>query len=324
MALRDQMEDLAAAWYGWPAWRRRAFGVAALLGLAFAAWLVAGVVVARLGPDVAATAHAAVAADGPRTDVAAGAEATPDPALARALEEELAGKAASLLERVVGEGRVAVQVHADLDWSRREATRERFDPEGQVERREERTTEPPGARAAARATERVEYDVSKEVTREVTPGGALRRLHVAVLLDRGPLEADGASAEVVAQLETLAKQAVGFSSARGDVFSLASLPFQQSFPGSELLPRSAGEGLALAALLGLLLLGAGALLRRGGEAAGAAPLPMTTAALEAALLQGAAISLPVDAGAPVASDDVASGPARDAGAAALRAWLEER
>ncbi len=289
-------------------------------------------------PEVAADAGAAPA----------GAEvAQDDSSLLREreaqLEAELAERAQSLLARVTGEGRVAVRVRTELDPSEREETRERFDPDGQVERREERSIEPAGrvgASASSRSSERVEYDVGKQVTRAVTPRGALRRLHVAVLLDGKP-GVEGApgsgfspwSASELAQLEALAKQAVGFSNERGDAFTLTSIPLQGVRPeglqlGQRVVPDDVLRYAALLALVGALAL---LVMRSFGEPPVLAGLPMSVAELEAELLHRAGLlaELPAQGSAPRATlaDEIARevrpADAADAGAAALRAWLKQ-
>ena len=272
-------------------------------------------------------------------DVAAGTAADDLEREAR-LERELAVRAESLLARTTGEGRVAVRVRAELDRSQREETHEAFDPDGQVERIEERTTEPAargGVAPVGRTTARVEYDVSKRITRAVTPAGAVKRLSVAVLVDGRPA-VDGApktgftpwSAPELAQLEALAKQAVGFSSERGDELTLTNAPFRETAPGA--LDRKffvlAADALSYAALLAGLGVLVFVALRSLGGAQGMLRLPMSAAELEAELLQSGGLAASMAALPPAAREeeiaravDPVSG--RDAGAAALRDWLSE-
>lgn len=309
---------------------RKALLVAAGAGmLCLAAWLVVAHV--RGGRSEAAGSVAG--------DVAAGIPADDLEREAR-LERELAVRAESLLARTTGEGRVAVRVRAELDRSQREETHEAFDPEGQVERSEERTSEPAARGAAAsvgRTTARVEYDVSKRITRAVTPAGAVKRLSVAVLVDGRPA-ADGVpktgfmpwSAPELAQLEALAKQAVGFSSERGDELTLTNAPFREAAPGAfdRKIFVLAADALSYAALLaGLGVLGFVALRSLGG-AQGMLRLPMSAAELEAELLQSGGLAAGMAALPPAArAEEIARAVdpvlGRDAGAAALRAWLNE-
>src|SRR5690606_16407050 len=57
------------------------------------------------------------------------------------LERELGRRVEAILAPVVGAGRVVAQVRADLDWTQTEQTEERYDPESQVERSEQRSVE---------------------------------------------------------------------------------------------------------------------------------------------------------------------------------------
>lgn len=274
------------------------------------------------GPPAGAVGAGPEAAAARASDAPAGEPEAADPERAARLERDLAARAESLLSRIAGAGRVEVRVHAELDRSRREETLERFDPEGQVERSEERTTAAAGA-----ATERVEYDVGRKVMRTVTPPGAIERLHVAVLVDRKP-GGDGAgsapwSPDELSQIETLAKQAVGFSAERGDTLTVASVPFETPAPGP--LAVLGGDAATALALVAALLALAFFALRTARRAPAIAGLPMPVSELEALLLRAGAADE-----TPSAADAHAGGEAAlridlagDAGAAAVRAWLEE-
>ena len=201
----------------------------------------------------------------------------------------------------MGAGRVAVSVHAELDWSRRDETRESFDPDGQVERSEERTTEAAtAAHAPGRSTERVEYEVGKQVTREVSPAGKVKRLTVAVLVDGKPSTAPAEQGEFMPwsalelqQLEALAKQAVGFSAERGDALTLTNAPFREGKESPRFRPELislVADALRYVALLVGLLLLAQLAVRALGDPEAALALPMSAAELEAVLLSGGALS----------------------------------
>lgn len=248
------------------------------------------------------------------------------------IEQDLAARAESLLSRVVGEGRVEVRVRAELDRSLREETRERYDPDGQVERVEERAPAAAGA-----GSERVEYDVGKQVTRTVTAAGAIARLHVAVLVD-GKLPSGGLppaqlspwSPSELAQLETLARQAVGFSAERGDVLTLTSVPFETrgSWMGAGPLSALGSEAARTLLLLAAVITAAAVALRTIRRAPAMAGLPMPAAELEALLLHAARrddASATLQPGVQVRDVRGSAQKARasDAAAATIRAWLEE-
>ncbi len=174
------------------------------------------------------------------------------------LERELAQRVQTILEPTVGMGRVVAKVRADLLWTQTETTEERFDPDSQVARSEQRSTESssegaganggvPGVAAnspdlggaggvaggesasSSRTSETVNYEISKTVVHQVEPVGEVERLHVAVLVDGAPTE-DGAfqawDAPSLQRFEELTKRAVGFSADRGDQISVQSAPFR--------------------------------------------------------------------------------------------------
>ena len=133
----------------------------------------------------------------------------------RNLEKQMEERVQSMLERAVGSGKVVARVSAVLDFKQVETTEEKFDPESQVVRSEQRSQENtsggttlgggipgvlsnvPGARAenpqsaaekgtssqSKRTNEVINYDISKSVSRIVEPVGTVKQLSVAVLID---------------------------------------------------------------------------------------------------------------------------------------------
>ncbi len=177
-------------------------------------------------------------------------------------ESRLAQQVTELLERVVGFGKVRVEVRADMDFSQVVVNSESYDPEGRVLRSSETVEEnassqdagednitvgnnlpdAPGDQAAApgsqeqssRVEERSNYEISKTMTNRVTAPGEVERLSVAVLVD-GQYE-QGAEGETVyeplpqeqmEQIEALTRSAVGFDSGRGDRIEVANMRFAE-------------------------------------------------------------------------------------------------
>lgn len=207
------------------------------------------------------------------------------------LERELASRVEALLAPAVGAGRVVARVRADLDWTQTEQTEERFDPDSQIERSEQRSTEieedgasavggapgvasnlpdedggaargPEAGRRSRRTTETINYEISKVVRRSIEPSGTVERLTVAILLDGKP-GADGGfepwSETELANFEQLAKRAVGFDEQRGDQLTITTAPFlgptADGSGGSEWISPPVG-GLVGQALRGVLMLAA--------------------------------------------------------------------
>jgi flagellar M-ring protein FliF len=159
----------------------------------------------------------------------------------RGLEKALETKIQTMLERVVGTGKAVVRVSSVLDLRKVELTEEKFDPDTQVVRSEQRTQEnrtdssttaapsgipgvlsniPPVAPTAAaggagsqnnssKKNEVINYEISKTVSRVVEPVGTIKQLSVAVLVDgtyEAPAEGgDGTRKYVPRTEEELAK-----------------------------------------------------------------------------------------------------------------------
>jgi flagellar M-ring protein FliF len=130
-------------------------------------------------------------------------------------QDRLRNQVEDILTRVVGPGRARVQVTAEMDFSKITKSSETFDPDGQVVRKTENTTEreedqnrrdqqavsvannlPAGAQAqppaaggnqSARKSDRtgevVEYEISKQTQTEIQEAGRVKRLSVAVVVD---------------------------------------------------------------------------------------------------------------------------------------------
>ncbi len=184
------------------------------------------------------------------------------------IEDRTRQTVAALLGPMLGEGNYTAEIHADLDLSESQSTRETYPKDDRALRREEgnRTagtatppaigipgalsnTPPPATQVAAAPggvltpgagaapspggsvdeTYSRAFDVGREIAVTRQPVGRLRRLSVAVALR----ETKGAKARTpqdIATLEALVKGAVGFDAARGDVVAIASRPFADPAP----------------------------------------------------------------------------------------------
>jgi len=166
-----------------------------------------------------------------------------------------------LLSRSLGQGKVRAEVSAELDYDRITTNSETFDPDGQVVRSTQTISENasstdsegnepvtvanslPENRGGAgdqgnvsstrndRSEETVNFEISRVNTVKVTESGVLKRISVAILVD-GVYEGEGDEKtykprppEELEQLATLARSAVGYSEARGDVLEVVNLRF---------------------------------------------------------------------------------------------------
>lgn len=176
-------------------------------------------------------------------------------------ENSLKAKLESLVERIVGPGRVKVQVTADVNYDRVVTKKETFDPEGQVVRSTQSTTsnekaqdsankdsvsaanQLPAAQGAGagpseqsqrdnnRNEEVTNYEISKTMQDHIKEGGSVNKLSVAVLVDGLYSKKDGDTVyaargdEDMQKIQQLVKSAIGFDEKRGDTVEVINMRF---------------------------------------------------------------------------------------------------
>lgn len=170
------------------------------------------------------------------------------------LEQTLTQRVRSMLEKVVGPGKVSVVTTAVVDDRKLSETQEIYDQEKPVLRNEARTLDGdaavnatvggvagtrgnlPGAAAAtptpgtgnSRLQETKNYEINRTVRQVVKPDIQLQRLHVAIVVDHkaGPDGKDvPRTKEEMAEITALARQAAGIDDARGDKIEVRSIAF---------------------------------------------------------------------------------------------------
>lgn len=192
----------------------------------------------------------------------------------RRFESETAARIVSLLEPVVGAGRVRADVSAELDFSQVEQTEEKYDPQSAVVRSQQSTQElragaqqagnalaaaggvagaranDPDARAAApqraaaapsgdqRTATTTNYEIDKIVRRTIGGGGRITRLSASVVVDYKTQNGVAAArtSEELGKLQELVSAAVGLNSERGDQLVVQSIPFDQPTVGEAAPP----------------------------------------------------------------------------------------
>lgn len=216
------------------------------------------------------------------------------------LERHFRERVLALLTPIVGAGNAAVEVTLDMDFTRSEVTNEEYLPETAL-RSEQSTnqqsngrmaggipgavsnTPPSEAKLAEGKQPQTEdqntlnssssmtrnYEVSRRIETRQPQTAQILRVHAAVLLHQQKPELDGNGqpletppAPHLAEIEALAKSAIGFSMERGDVVTVTSAPFVATSP---LILESAwyeaswlpdlGRILAQLAILGIIVLG---------------------------------------------------------------------
>ncbi len=173
----------------------------------------------------------------------------------RNMENNLAGRIQTMLEKVVGKDKIVARVSASLDFKVTEKTEETYDPEEPVMRSVHRKSElsknalsggestvnpingPQGNAAGLeheKTDETVNYEINRVVSKTVMPVGEMKRLSVAVLVDgiyskndKNVEEFRPRSKKELEILEGLVKRSVGFDVQRGDQIVVSSVPFKK-------------------------------------------------------------------------------------------------
>jgi flagellar M-ring protein FliF len=182
-------------------------------------------------------------------------------------ESAQARKIEDLLSQTLGYGKARAQVSADLDFDRITTSSEIFDPDSQVVRSTQSTSEEsnnseggnqtvtiannlpatPGQPApnqggngsnsnkSNHSEETVNYEINKTVRNQVRESGQVRRLSVAVVVDgTTTTDKDGKttytprSEEEMGKIKALVQSAVNFDATRGDTVDVANMQFAQA------------------------------------------------------------------------------------------------
>ncbi|MBI4688642.1 MAG: flagellar M-ring protein FliF [Nitrospirae bacterium] len=178
----------------------------------------------------------------------------------RSYEKDIEARVLGILEPVVGKGKVKAKAAVDVDFTRIEKTEEKFDPDAQVVRSEqknlEKSTSPqrggipgvtsnlpgkPNTTTAAisqgqseKKSETINYEISKITSHVISPSAAIKKVTVAVLVDGIYTLEKGAkeqkymprTAEDIKYYDELVKNAIGFTTDRGDEVKVVNMPFK--------------------------------------------------------------------------------------------------
>ncbi len=195
----------------------------------------------------------------------------------RGLETSLEARLLSILEPVVGAGRVRARATVELSLARVQKVEESYDPDSAVVRSELKTRtrrgssgpggvpgtasnlpgEPPPAVSPAAGAEESQssttnFEISKTVATIAQPPGGVARQSVAVVVDNAVQESPGAdgkverrsvprSEEEMRKISDLVRAAAGIVEERGDTLIVENIPFETPAggPASEEGPGSA-------------------------------------------------------------------------------------
>lgn len=176
----------------------------------------------------------------------------------RNIEKDLENRVVGILEPIVGKSKVKAKISADIDFTKIEKTEEKFDPDSQVARSEQKTVEKsvngnrggvpgvssnlPGKTAtqtsssqgqSEKKSETTNYEISKITSHVINASGEIKRQSVVVIVDGAYTAQQGSqekkytprTTEEIAQFEDMVKKAVGFRSERGDEVRVVNMPF---------------------------------------------------------------------------------------------------
>ena len=165
------------------------------------------------------------------------------------LEQSLINRASSMLTPVLGQENFQVQIAARVNFNQVEETRESVDPQSVISQEKVSSNETnsslamgiPGAlsnqapRANAQDNDDTRSNLNQQETRQFEVGRSIRHtrfqqmqlesLSVSVLLNNQAASENGWSETQVSQLGIMVKDAIGFTAARGDQFSINSFDF---------------------------------------------------------------------------------------------------
>lgn len=154
------------------------------------------------------------------------------------LEKQTAQKVSAVLEKIVGKGNVSVQVNADIDFNSAKATIESYIPLADKDKgvlvssqTEVETYENPNIVPNSTVVNQrnlnyskqktaVNYNVSKEVKQVIYAPGTIKRLSIAVAVNKILTDAEKD------EIKNLVVSASGVDYSRGDVISVSGLQFE--------------------------------------------------------------------------------------------------
>ncbi len=194
----------------------------------------------------------------------------------RQVEKDLVDKGQKLLDMQFGFGHSTLQVTADMDFQQREITRETYDSDNPSIRSEEVTSSNSrGADTTSNSNESTvtNYELNLTRERQVNPVGMIKRLSIAAMVDGTyPVTVDTATGielvsfqpladDVITDVSTMIRSALGFNPDRGDEIAVVSVPFQdvslmkqEDFINRDLLDTILLFGQKIVPLIAVLLL----------------------------------------------------------------------
>lgn len=188
------------------------------------------------------------------------------------VESKMRNQIEELVEKYVGMGKVKTQVSADINFDRTVTNSELYDPESQVARSIQSTSEKelssqssaggaggptsvsanlpagPGSDSAGSGSkdnrekidEVTNYEISKTTKNQISETGTIKKLSIAVMVDgtykedekTGEMVYSERSPEEIQKLQDLVRSAAGYDEKRGDTITVTSMQFSSDFGGA--------------------------------------------------------------------------------------------
>ena len=158
------------------------------------------------------------------------------------IENYLASKAQTILDKIVGYDNSDVKVNVDIDFKQIEKTLETIDPESQVAISEQSSKNTSSGKSISDSnavfseSTTTNYELSKTIEHMIDGSGNIKRITVAAVINGVVKEVqNGETTELVneprsdeqlQQLELLLRQSVGIDDTRNDEISIVSIPFE--------------------------------------------------------------------------------------------------
>ncbi|HBM90311.1 MAG TPA: flagellar M-ring protein FliF, partial [Rhodospirillaceae bacterium] len=196
----------------------------------------------------------------PNADGATGTGTGNQDEMRSAYEQMQARKIEELLSKTLGFGKARAQVSADLDFDRITTSSEIYDPESQVIRSQQSTTEDStasdssgggvsitnnlpnpqfgsaggSANSTNRTEETINYEINKTVRSQVRETGQIKRLSVAVVVDGTMLTAEDGTQTYqprpegeMEKIKALVRSSINFDATRGDTLEVINMQFAE-------------------------------------------------------------------------------------------------
>eukprot|EP01035_Chromulina_nebulosa_P018431 gene18431-24137_t len=181
----------------------------------------------------------------------------------QAFESKLSRSIESLLEKTLGPDRARAEISVDLDFDKITSTSVEFNPDGQVARSIQNSSEGSNGNEASaadavtaqnalpdqgtsagsgnqsknqatRSDENTSFEISNTTRTHIRESGTIKRLSIAVLIDGtyqkgadGKNQYTARTPEEITQITDLVKTAVGFKDDRGDTIKVVNMRFNE-------------------------------------------------------------------------------------------------